>query len=274
MDAEDWRRAKSALDTALDPQGNGASVAWDNPVRARKVPSFPLAQAFPEGRRDLPGIRGARRSQGHASGRAFRSSACRTQRRRVDRRAQITASRGRVADVPKQHSNNLAERDTKHPLELGIRALAARRGRHGLIDARSLHHARRVRRRPTPMRSRRLSGSSPRSITPTRTRTPRPRSGLPRPTQAYEIVGRRDQARAVRPRRDRRRGQAALSGVRGIRRTAPRRRRVRFRGRGRKPVCAVDSGRSSGTIDPSDLFADLFGSAARVAARRRAKRGR
>jgi surface antigen len=28
---EDWRRARAALATALDPQGNGAPVPWDNP---------------------------------------------------------------------------------------------------------------------------------------------------------------------------------------------------------------------------------------------------
>lgn len=31
LDPEDWRRAKAALAVALDPQGNGASVGWDNP---------------------------------------------------------------------------------------------------------------------------------------------------------------------------------------------------------------------------------------------------
>ena len=32
LDQEDWRRAKAAMAVALDPQGNGASVAWDNPT--------------------------------------------------------------------------------------------------------------------------------------------------------------------------------------------------------------------------------------------------
>lgn len=31
LDQEDWRRAKAAMAIALDPQGNGAGVAWDNP---------------------------------------------------------------------------------------------------------------------------------------------------------------------------------------------------------------------------------------------------
>ena len=45
---EDWRRAKSALDTALDPQGNGASVAWDNPTSGAKGSFLPLAQPYPK----------------------------------------------------------------------------------------------------------------------------------------------------------------------------------------------------------------------------------
>lgn len=31
LSAEDWRRAKGALALALDPQGNGRPVKWDNP---------------------------------------------------------------------------------------------------------------------------------------------------------------------------------------------------------------------------------------------------
>lgn len=31
LDQEDWRRANAALAVALDPQGNGADVTWDNP---------------------------------------------------------------------------------------------------------------------------------------------------------------------------------------------------------------------------------------------------
>jgi surface antigen len=30
LDAEDWRRARAALATALDPQGNGGQVRWEN----------------------------------------------------------------------------------------------------------------------------------------------------------------------------------------------------------------------------------------------------
>lgn len=35
LDREDWRRARAALATALDPQGNGERVAWDNPQSGR-----------------------------------------------------------------------------------------------------------------------------------------------------------------------------------------------------------------------------------------------
>ncbi|WFT82272.1 RT0821/Lpp0805 family surface protein [Methylobacterium sp. CB376] len=31
LTAEDWRRARAALAVALDPQGNGRPVKWDNP---------------------------------------------------------------------------------------------------------------------------------------------------------------------------------------------------------------------------------------------------
>jgi surface antigen len=36
LDAEDWRRARAAMATALDPQGNGAQVRWDNPDSGAK----------------------------------------------------------------------------------------------------------------------------------------------------------------------------------------------------------------------------------------------
>jgi surface antigen len=34
LGAEDWRRAHAALTVALDPQGNGRPVKWDNPETA------------------------------------------------------------------------------------------------------------------------------------------------------------------------------------------------------------------------------------------------
>jgi len=47
LDAEDWRRAKAALATALDPQGNGASVNWDNPASGARGSFVPAGKAYP-----------------------------------------------------------------------------------------------------------------------------------------------------------------------------------------------------------------------------------
>lgn len=47
LDAEDLRRAMAAMSTALDPQGSGASVHWDNPQTGAKGSFTPLGQAYP-----------------------------------------------------------------------------------------------------------------------------------------------------------------------------------------------------------------------------------
>ena len=47
LDAEDWRRARAALGVALDPQGNGATVAWDNPQSGRRGSFVPVAAPYP-----------------------------------------------------------------------------------------------------------------------------------------------------------------------------------------------------------------------------------
>lgn len=47
LDAEDLRRAKAALSTALDPQGNGSPVAWDNPESGTKGSIAPIGKAYP-----------------------------------------------------------------------------------------------------------------------------------------------------------------------------------------------------------------------------------
>ncbi|MBI1866861.1 MAG: hypothetical protein HYS06_00940 [Methylocystis sp.] len=47
LDPEDWRRASAAMGTALDPQGDGASVNWDNPQTGAKGFFTPLGQAYP-----------------------------------------------------------------------------------------------------------------------------------------------------------------------------------------------------------------------------------
>lgn len=46
LNAEDWRRAKGALAVALDPQGNGAPVGWENPQSKAKGSFVPVGQAW------------------------------------------------------------------------------------------------------------------------------------------------------------------------------------------------------------------------------------
>ncbi|MGL5136185.1 MAG: RT0821/Lpp0805 family surface protein [Beijerinckiaceae bacterium] len=46
LDAEDWRRASAAMATALDPQGNGGVVKWDNPDSGAKGSFGPAGDAF------------------------------------------------------------------------------------------------------------------------------------------------------------------------------------------------------------------------------------
>ena len=47
MDIEDWRRARGAMGIALDPQGNGEAVAWDNPKSGAKGGFTPVGPAKP-----------------------------------------------------------------------------------------------------------------------------------------------------------------------------------------------------------------------------------
>ena len=47
LDAEDWRRAKAALSTALDPQGNGSLVGWANPDSGNKGSFTPVGKPYP-----------------------------------------------------------------------------------------------------------------------------------------------------------------------------------------------------------------------------------
>lgn len=46
LDEEDWRRAKAALAVALDPQGPGTQVSWDNPASSRKGAFTPTGAPF------------------------------------------------------------------------------------------------------------------------------------------------------------------------------------------------------------------------------------
>ena len=46
LSVEDWRRAKGALAVALDPQGNGSSVSWDNPESGIRGTFVPVGGPF------------------------------------------------------------------------------------------------------------------------------------------------------------------------------------------------------------------------------------
>jgi len=48
LDAEDWRRASAAMATALDPQGAGGAVNWDNPQSGAKGSFTPVGPAYPK----------------------------------------------------------------------------------------------------------------------------------------------------------------------------------------------------------------------------------
>ena len=47
LDEEDRRREKAALATALDPQGNGASVHWENAKSGNKGSLTAVGPAYP-----------------------------------------------------------------------------------------------------------------------------------------------------------------------------------------------------------------------------------
>jgi surface antigen len=47
LDAEDRRRAFAALATALDPQGEGAEVTWENPQTGARGGFTPVGLAYP-----------------------------------------------------------------------------------------------------------------------------------------------------------------------------------------------------------------------------------
>jgi surface antigen len=46
LNEEDWRRAKAALGVALDPQGAGTQVSWDNPASTMKGSFTPTGAPF------------------------------------------------------------------------------------------------------------------------------------------------------------------------------------------------------------------------------------
>ena len=47
LDAEDRRREKAALATALDPQGDGATVHWENATSGSKGAITAVGHAYP-----------------------------------------------------------------------------------------------------------------------------------------------------------------------------------------------------------------------------------
>ena len=47
MEQEDWRRANAALGVALDPQGNGAPVQWNNPISGAKGSFVQTGRPYP-----------------------------------------------------------------------------------------------------------------------------------------------------------------------------------------------------------------------------------
>lgn len=48
LDSEDQRREKAALATALDPQGDGSTVHWENPKTGRKGSLTAVGHAYPK----------------------------------------------------------------------------------------------------------------------------------------------------------------------------------------------------------------------------------
>jgi surface antigen len=47
LEPEDWHRAKAALSAALNPQGNGTLVGWDNPDTGNNGSFTPIGKAYP-----------------------------------------------------------------------------------------------------------------------------------------------------------------------------------------------------------------------------------
>lgn len=73
LNEEDWRRARSALSVALDPQGNGSAAGWDNPESGLKGTITPVGGPMVKGERicrafiaSMVGVRGQDWLQGQA----------------------------------------------------------------------------------------------------------------------------------------------------------------------------------------------------------------
>lgn len=76
LDQEDWRRAKSALAVTLDPQGNGGTATWANPVTGAKGSFTASSAPRPEGDKICRTFR-ARVEAGGRPERDMAGSACR-----------------------------------------------------------------------------------------------------------------------------------------------------------------------------------------------------
>lgn len=75
LGTEDWRRAKGALAIALDPQGNGSPVAWDNPDSALRGEFKPVGQPFVKGEEICRAFQATVSGQATAS--RYQGTACR-----------------------------------------------------------------------------------------------------------------------------------------------------------------------------------------------------
>jgi surface antigen len=75
LNAEDWRRAKGALALALDPQGSGAVVAWDNPDTGWKGSFAPTGRPFVKAHAVCRAFRASLSGKGDAS--SLQGTACR-----------------------------------------------------------------------------------------------------------------------------------------------------------------------------------------------------
>ena len=75
LDEEDRRRVLGALAIALDPQGNGASVRWDNPMSKAQGDITPIGFAYPS--KDLICRRFSARFEIPAGAHVEEGSACR-----------------------------------------------------------------------------------------------------------------------------------------------------------------------------------------------------
>jgi surface antigen len=75
LGSEDWRRAKAALAVALDPQGSGAQVSWDNPDSALKGTFTPVGRPFVKSDEICRAFLAT--LDGHAASSSLQGSACR-----------------------------------------------------------------------------------------------------------------------------------------------------------------------------------------------------